>query len=434
MRMLLTFYISSIFVCLSYVCFSQKTQRALETYVAKADTSYRWNIESRQEEQYGRFYEVSLLSQTWQGIRWTHRLMLYIPQNAKRPGTLLLVLRHIYNRNAGLASLKYISDSTNTPSAFLFDMPNQPLFNGKEEDDLQAYTFSEYIRTGDSSWPLLFPMVKSVVRALDAIQDITAREEEFLVNKFIVAGHSKRGHTSWLAAAVDKRIIGIIPIAIDVLNAKVQMPHHKKAFGAYSTPSEAATNFLEELDKPLGSSLIQMIDPYAYKEQLNLPKLIVSATNDEYFPTDALNLYWQGLIGTNSILYLSNAGHVRADSDPRVNPTAFAFVRAVANDRTLPYFTWKFISTKDSIKLTIKADTAALKAVLWQSSSTSNDFRTSQWHASHMKVISRGKSREFVASIAKPSALNCLLYGEIEFGQDGHKYILSTQTYRHKTK
>ena len=422
------------FLCLTHTCFSQQTQRALESYVAKADTSYRWNIENLQEEQNGRFYEVSLLSQTWQDIRWTHRLMLYIPQNAKQPGTLLLVLRHLYNRNAGLASLKYISDSTNTPSAFLFDMPNQPLFNGKEEDDLQAYTFSEYIRTGDTGWPLLFPMVKSVVRALDVIQDLTSREEKFSVIKFIVAGHSKRGHTSWLAAAVDKRITGIIPIAIDVLNAEVQLPHHKKAFGAYSTPSEAAANFLEELDKPLGSSLIQMIDPYAYKEQLKLPKLIVSATNDEYFPTDALNLYWKGLKGTNSILYLSNAGHVRADSDPRVNPTAFAFVRAVANDKKLPSFTWKFLATEDSIKLIITADTAAIKAILWKSSSESSDFRANQWHASHMRIVSRGQTREFVASIAKHSPLNSLIYGEVEFSQDGHQFILSTQAYRHNTK
>ncbi len=79
-----------------------------------------------------------------------------------------------------------------------------------------------------------------------------------------------------------------------------------------------------------------MIDPYAYKKQLTLPKLIVCATNDEYFPTDALNLYWDGLKGTKSILYLSNASHVRADSDPRINPTAFAFIRAIAVDHTLP--------------------------------------------------------------------------------------------------
>jgi PhoPQ-activated pathogenicity-related protein len=313
-------------------------------------------------------------------------------------------------------------------------MPNQPLFDGKEEDDLQAFTFSQYLRTGDQSWPLLFPMVKSVVRSLDAIQDLSSKREKHIVSKFIVAGHSKRGHAAWLAAAVDKRIKGIIPIAIDVLNAKAQMPYHLDAFGAYSTPAKEATDFLSKLSHPLGSSLIELIDPYAYKENLTLPKLIVCATNDEYFPTDALNLYWHGLKGNKSILYLSNAGHVRADSDPRINPTAFAFARAVAKDKALPQFSWECKSVKDSMQLIISADPAAVRAVLWQASSENNDFRTSRWHAIPLKAIVKGKIKQFVLAVGKPTESNSLIYGEVEFEQDGHKFLLSTQVYRYNSR
>jgi PhoPQ-activated pathogenicity-related protein len=254
------------------------------------------------------------------------------------------------------------------------------------------------------------------------------------VSKFIVAGHSKRGHASWLAAAVDSRIKGIIPIAIDVLNAKAQMPYHLEAFGAYSTPTKEATEFLSQLNKPLGDSLIDLIDPYAYKENLSVPKLIVCATNDEYFPTDALNLYWDGLKGNKSILCLSNAGHVRADSDPRINPTAFAFARAVAKDKALPQFSWECKSVKDSIQLIISADTAAVRAVLWQASSENNDFRKSQWHAIPFKVIEQGNIKQFVLTVRKPIGGNSLIYGEIEFEQDGHKFLLSTQAYRYNSR
>jgi PhoPQ-activated pathogenicity-related protein len=434
MRTQLVLHIILIFVCFHHICFSQPPQSALKNYIVKKDTAYNWKTQNVLTNADGRFYEVSLLSQRWQDTTWSHRLIIYFPNKAKHPNTVLLVLRHIYNRTAGLASLKIISDSTSTASALLYDMPNQPLFNGKEEDDLQAYTFSQYIKTGEESWPLLFPMVKSVVRAMDAVQGLASKEEKFTVNNFIVAGHSKRGHTSWLAAAVDGRVKGIIPIAIDVLNAPAQMPHHLKAFGAFSTPSKDATDFLKELKEPLGNRLIQMIDPYSYKEQLNLPKLIVSATNDEYFPTDALNLYWEGLKGNKSILYLSNAGHVRADSDPRINPTAFAFVRAVAAGKTLPSFNWEFTSSKDSLQLMISADTAALSAVFSQASSKNNDFRGSQWKATTMKAIDQGGIRQFVISIQKPSADNGLYFGEVEFEQDGHKFLLSTQTYRYTGK
>ncbi len=88
----------------------------------------------------------------------------------------------------------------------LYDIPNQPLFDGKEEDDLQAFTFSQYIKTGDASWPLLFPMVKSVVRAMDVVQSLARKEQIAAVSDFVVAGHSKRGHTTWLTAATDLRI------------------------------------------------------------------------------------------------------------------------------------------------------------------------------------------------------------------------------------
>jgi PhoPQ-activated pathogenicity-related protein len=343
-------------------------------------------------------------------------------------------LRHLYDRPAGLAGLKYISDSAGTASAFLYDMPNQPLFDGKEEDDLQAFTFSQYLRTGGKSWPLLFPMVKSVVRALDAIQDISSRREKHIVDKFIVAGHSKRGHASWLTAAVDSRVKGIIPIAIDVLNAKAQMPYHLDAFGAYSTPTKEATDFLSKLNNPLGNSLIELIDPYAYKENLTAPKLIVCATNDEYFPTDALNLYWDGLRGNKSILYLSNTGHVRADSDPRINPTAFAFARAVAEDKTLPQFSWECKLVKDSIQLIISADTAAVQAVLWQASSKNNDFRTSQWYAKPFKETVKGKTKQFVIAVGKSAGDNILIYGEVKFKQEGRKFLLSTQTFRFNSR
>lgn len=427
-------YISLLLVLFHSTCFSQQPQKALENYIATKDPAYKWQAEDVLTNKDGTFYELTLISQRWKESNWTHRLIIYFPKKTKCPNTLALVLKHIYNRNLGFASLKVISDSTGTPSALLYDIPNQPLFNGKEEDDLQAYTFSKYIKTGDESWPLLFPMIKSVVAAMNAIQDIAARREKSPVSKFVIAGHSKRGHTAWLAAAIDNRIAGIIPIAIDVLNAPEQLPHHLKAFGQYSTPSKEATEFLKELKQPLGKNLIQMIDPYSYKERLTLPKLIVSATNDEYFPTDALNLYWDGLKGIKSILYLSNASHVRADNDPRINPTAFAFIRAIAMSKTLPQFGWEWKRSKQSLHLTINTDTTATKAVLWQATSQSKDFRTSQWTFSPIKQINKGYTRQFIIDVKNLAGADRLFYGEIEFEQDGHKFLLSTQTYHYSSK
>jgi len=411
MRLKLLVYIILLFSGAHYCCCAQTPEKVLEKYVTARDSVYHWVTERGSTTTAGTFYEVKLISQRWQGIIWTHRLLLYVPAHARYAHTLLLVLRHLYNRNEGLAALAIISDSTQTPSAFLYDIPNQPLFNGREEDDLQAYTFSRYIQSGDESWPLLFPMVKTVVRAMDAINDLITKEAKPVISKFVIAGHSKRGHTAWLTAAVDERVKGIIPIAIDVLNAKEQLPHHLTTFGHYSTPSAQATAFLKELKQPRGKDLIRLI-----------------ATNDEFFPTDALNLYWEGLKGPKSVLYLSNAGHVRADSDPRINPAAFAFVRAIAMEKTLPAFTWRLQQSARKVQLMIHADTSTVKASIWRASSQSRDFRQSQWRVSPLTATTNGSIKQFEAAVQYPASGFVAFYAELTFTCDGHTFSLSTQT------
>ena len=78
-------------------------------------------------------------------------------------------------------------------------------------------------------------MTKAGVRAMDTITDFLAKPESgsVTVDKFVVAGASKRGWTTWSVAAVDKRVVAIVPIVIDMLNVVPSFKHHYRAYGGY---------------------------------------------------------------------------------------------------------------------------------------------------------------------------------------------------------
>ena len=125
--------------------------------------------------------------------------------------------------------------------AELGQVPNQPLHfadskeAGRSEDDLIAYTRIKYIETHDETWLVRLAMVKSGIRAMDAMQQFLATDEagKQKIERFVVAGGSKRGWTTWLIGAMDKRVRAIVPLVIDALNSEVITRHHYEAYGFF---------------------------------------------------------------------------------------------------------------------------------------------------------------------------------------------------------
>ena len=260
-------------------------------------------------------------------------------------------------------------------------VPNQPLLDGKTEDELIAETFVRYLQTKDENWPLLFPMVKSAVKAMDAVQ-AWSRENGKPVARFVVTGGSKRGWTTWLTGAVDDRVIAIAPMVIVMLNLGPQGPNQLKVWGQYSEQIHdyVERGLMETVATPTGTNLWKMVDPFTYRQRLLKPKLLINGANDRYWTLDALDLYWNDLQGPKYLIELPNAGHDLKVNRDWATSGLGAFFHHVVLNRPMPQLTWDFAEgAGGDFHVTIRSSPAPQAARIWTARSENRDFRESKW-------------------------------------------------------
>ncbi len=407
----------------------------LQSYITKPEPEFSWKLKNKIEvERSGdRIYDLHLVSQRWQDRLWEHQVQVYQPRAVAPKATMFVWVTGGSAPPGDIALGMELARKMNAPVAFLYHIPNQPLLeNNLREDDLIAETFVRYLKTGDENWPLLFPMVKSVVKAMDALQAFGSEEWHEPIRSFIVSGASKRGWTTWLTAAVDPRVRAISPVVIDTLNMGAQMPRQLKAFGAYSARLAPYANrgLLPIPETPQGRRLLSMVDPWAYRARLNLPKLIINGTNDFYWVADALNIYWKELPGDKWVAYVPNAGHdLRRQDKPQseqltdlVDDLA-AFSRHQITGQSMPDVTWKHESVNGKLRLTIEATPTPIGARLWVARAPTADLRTAQWNE---QGVNRSKGK-IVGEVVPPESGALAFYGELDYQIDGFKYHLSTQ-------
>jgi PhoPQ-activated pathogenicity-related protein len=245
----------------------------------------------------------------------------------------------------------------------------------RKEDDLIAYTWNEFLQGGDDEWPARLPMVKSAVRAMDCVQELLAGDEggKLKVEKFLVAGGSKRGWTTWCTAAVDKRVDAIIPISIDTLNQVASMRHHVSVYGFYT---EAVGDYFRHGITKLAADprmklLNEIEDPFSYRERFTMPKYIVGGAGDEFFCPDNSQFYFDALPGEKYLRYIPNADHGLKGTD--VRESVVSFYDTVLKGTPRPQFTWNF-EPDGSILVTTVTKPTSVK--LWQATNpTARDFR-----------------------------------------------------------
>ena len=366
----------------------EQTETALDRYIARPEKSYKW-ADAPELVQSANETDLRLTSQFWQGHEWTHRLQIFTPQKLEFPDAALINISYGSGSLPETFAGQVLADATGTRVVNLFNVPNQPLYD-RSEDELIAYTLEKYLETGDETWPLLLPMTKSVTQTMNALQQWSEKNGDTKIERFLISGASKRGWTTDLVAAVDKRVVGIVPIVYDNLNLAKQIPHQTEIWGKTSemTGPYSEIGLFEAMQTPAGQKLVGIIDPYAYRARLTMPKLFVHATNDAYWSHDSAQFFWSDLPGDNRLFEVPGAPHTLGNSVAAVAGSAAAWGKLILADERVPDVALTVSDTPEGRKFSAQVAGKPTRVRLWLATSASKDFRKAQWRAVEMKASS----------------------------------------------
>ncbi|MBN1806620.1 MAG: PhoPQ-activated pathogenicity-related family protein [Sedimentisphaerales bacterium] len=392
----------------------------LDDYVKAPDNNYSYRVVNTVEGKGFTAYVIEMTSQAWRSkdevdkTVWKHWLTIIKPDKVASDKALLWITGGNNNRPAPDkpdSMVANIAIKSKTVVAEIRMVPNQPLVfpddgRDRHEDAIISYTFNKFMKTGDSTWPLLLPMVKSAVRAMDTVQShiSSVSNNKLQIHEFVVSGGSKRGWTTWLTAAVDKRVVAIVPVVIDVLNMAEQMRHHYSAYGFYSKAIEdyEAMDIFTRLDSPDGQKLRSFIDPYSYRGRYTIPKYLINSSGDQFFVSDSAQFYFHDLIGPKYLRYVPNTDHGLGGSD--AVESLMSFYAAILRKAPLPEYSWK-VRSDGAIEVRTKTQPNAVK--LWQATNNdARDFRLETigkaWKSTD--IGSRGRGRgTYLAKVPEPS-------------------------------
>lgn len=413
-------------------------ETALDRYVAKPDPSYSWKLINTIAGEGYKGYVIDLTSQTWRSTDevdrpvWKHWLTIVKPDKTASNKALLFIGGGS-NRDAAPTKISdrlvSFAMEANTAVAELGMVPNQPLYfsdskdKGRSEDDLIAYSRVKQMKTGDDTWLVRLAMVKSGVRALDATQEFLASYAggRLKIDQFVVSGGSKRGWTTWLVGAVDKRVIAIMPTVIDALNSEAITRHHFEAYGFFSQSLNDYVNhklFPDKIGTPEYQHILAIEDAYNYRnrERLKIPKYLVNASGDQFFLPDNSQFYFDKLQGEKYLRYAPNSKHNLAGTDAR--ESLLAFYQAVISNKPRPRFSWK--KEKDgALIVTVKDKPREVN--VWQATNPkARDFRVDTIGNAYTSTpLKEDKPGVYVARMKNPASGFTAYFVELVYDSGG---------------
>jgi PhoPQ-activated pathogenicity-related protein len=418
-------------------------QTALDKYVHAPDPAYKWSVANTVNGEGYTAYMIDLTSQAWNtpvasDVKvWKHWMIVIKPTAVKHTTGFLFITGGSNGQKAPDKvdpSFADMAVTTGTVVAELRQVPNQPInfedakLKNMVEDQFIAYTWDKFLRTGKDIWPARLPMTKSAVKAMDALQEFTATEQggNKKLTGFVVSGGSKRGWTTWTTAAVDKRVVAIEPIVIDLLNIRPSFEHHWRAYGfwAPAVGDYERAGVMDWSDTKEYMDLIKIVEPFEYRERLTMPKFLINSAGDQFFLPDSSQFYFKELQGEKYLRYVPNSDHSLRGTDVRESMTAYYDM--ILNKKARPKLSWKYEKDGTMVATT---DKEPKEVLLWQATNpTARDFRLEKiGKAYKSSPVTATKKGVYEAKIAEPGSGWTAYF--LEFTYDtGGKYPLKITT------
>jgi PhoPQ-activated pathogenicity-related protein len=428
-------FVSALILSLAVYCMPSVAadSTALDDYVDKYDPSYGFTHERTRHRQGYTVFVVRMTSQTWRSpdevdrTLWEHEVLIAVPwvTHSGNQNTAILIVNGGTNTAPATDEndqlLGILATVTGSVAAMVSQVPNQRLTFPDEapesriEDELLAYGMDKYLLTGDPEWLVQLPMTKAVVRAMDTVQTFAAEADGPLltvprIDDFIVLGGSKRGWATWLTAAVEarkgaaSRVRAVIPASIDLLNLDEQFVHHWEAYGFYAPAVQdyAAFDLGCRALTPGGQSMLEIIDPFEYRDRLTMPKLILNSAGDQFFLPDSSQFYFDALPGPKQLRYTLNTDHSQGqDLESIILPT-LSWLSDVLDDKHSPGFTWEL---EPDGRIRVQTTKQPERVRLWQATNPdARDFRLetigAAWTSTVLQPTAVG---EYVGYVSPPA-------------------------------
>ena len=376
-------------------------KKVMADYVNKPTPKYSYQLLSEFTVTGATVYVLNMTSVEWLpeefGYRalWFHYLEVVVPTNLDK--SLKEAFVYITNGDTtdGLPTGDPITIAMatvgKTIGVTVKMIPNQPLTYANDplhqvrvEDGIIGYAWKHIVDfPRDVKWIPRLPMTKASLLALDTTQSfVPTKVSGVTIEKFTVAGASKRGWTTWtVGIANDPRVKALIPLVIQIPNTQKAIKHIYNSLCDFPIAmyDYIAAGFTPHVNSYGFTKLCEVIDPFEWKEDLaKYRKYMVNSMGDEFFWPDMSTLSYNDMPNRKNkhLRYIPNTGHGMTGSD--VVLTVASFYYAVLKNIELPEYTFSHTYTAAgvNVKLNILNGKVPTAVKLWSANNPNGrDFR-----------------------------------------------------------